>query len=126
MRAKGASRAALVSDAVGPAGLPPGEYDWLARRVVSDGETVRLPDGTRRRKSCPNTPAGFAALAAWLPRHGAAQVHACLEATGTYGDALILDVDPTINIANAKRIRTLVRAGRIVERAALLAGRRTQ
>jgi N-acetylglucosamine-6-phosphate deacetylase len=46
LRAKGASRAALVSDAVGPAGLPPGEYDWLARRVVSDGETVRLPDGT--------------------------------------------------------------------------------
>jgi N-acetylglucosamine-6-phosphate deacetylase len=46
LRAKGVSRVALVSDAVGPAGLPPGEYDWLARRVVSDGETVRLPDGT--------------------------------------------------------------------------------
>jgi hypothetical protein len=30
------------------------------------------------------------------------------------------------NIANAKRIRTLVRAGRIVDRAALLAGRRIQ
>lgn len=46
VRAKGIARVALVSDAVGPAGLPPGEYDWLARRVVSDGETVRLPDGT--------------------------------------------------------------------------------
>lgn len=46
IRAKGAERVALVSDAVGPAGLPPGEYDWLARRVRSDGTTVRLPDGT--------------------------------------------------------------------------------
>lgn len=46
LRAKGVAGVALVSDAVGPAGLPPGEYDWLARRVTSDGETVRLPDET--------------------------------------------------------------------------------
>ena len=46
VRAKGAARVALVSDAVGPAGLPAGEYDWLGRRVTSDGEVVRLPDGT--------------------------------------------------------------------------------
>ena len=46
VRAKGIDRVALVSDAVGPAGLPPGEYDWLDRRVHSDGTTVRLPDGT--------------------------------------------------------------------------------
>ena len=46
IRAKGADRVALVSDAVGPAGLPPGDYDWLGRRVTSDGHTVRLPDGT--------------------------------------------------------------------------------
>ena len=46
IRAKGPGRTALVSDAVGPAGLPPGEYDWLDKRVVSDGRTVRLPDGT--------------------------------------------------------------------------------
>lgn len=46
LRAKGAARVALVSDAVGPAGLPAGEYDWLGRRVTSNGEVVRLPDGT--------------------------------------------------------------------------------
>ena len=46
------------------------------------------PDDKMRHKSCPNTAAGFAALAAWLQRRGVAQVHACLEATGTYGDAL--------------------------------------
>jgi cytosine/adenosine deaminase-related metal-dependent hydrolase len=45
---------------------------------------------------------------------------------GAVGDVLIVDVDPTLTIASAKRIRTLVRAGRIVDRAPLLTGRRTQ
>lgn len=46
LRAKGTGRVAIVSDAVGPAGLPAGEYDWLGKRVSSDGAVVRLPDGT--------------------------------------------------------------------------------
>lgn len=46
------------------------------------------PDGKLRRKTCPNTPAGFVELTGWLRRHGAPVVHATLEATGTYGDAL--------------------------------------
>jgi transposase len=47
-----------------------------------------LAEGKLRRKSCPNTPAGFAELTQWLARQGAPVVHASLEATGTYGDAL--------------------------------------
>jgi transposase len=50
--------------------------------------TLLFPDGRRRRKVCANTPAGVAELAGWLRRHGALRVHACLEATGTYGEAL--------------------------------------
>lgn len=50
--------------------------------------TLVTADGRRRRKSCPNTPAGFAELASWLARHDGGRVHAGLEATGTYGDAL--------------------------------------
>jgi transposase len=46
------------------------------------------PDGKRRRKACPNTPVGFEELVAWLRRHHVARVHATLEATGTYGEAL--------------------------------------
>jgi len=46
------------------------------------------PDGRVRRKSCPNTAAGFAQLATWLTRQGVTTVHAALEATGTYGLAL--------------------------------------
>jgi transposase len=34
-----------------------------------------------------NTPQGFAALDQWLKHQGMEQVHACMEATGTYGDA---------------------------------------
>lgn len=47
-------------------------------------------EGKIRRKSCVNTPAGFAELGAWLQRRGVMHVHAALEATGTYGDALAL------------------------------------
>lgn len=46
------------------------------------------PVGTVRRKSFPNTAAGFTALTQWLDRYDVAHVHAALEATGTYGDAL--------------------------------------
>lgn len=46
IRVKGPHRVALISDAAPLAGLPPGEYDWGVYRVVVDGETVRLPDGT--------------------------------------------------------------------------------
>jgi len=46
------------------------------------------PGGKIRHKSCANTPAGFAELAAWLTRQQVTRVHACLEATGTYGEAL--------------------------------------
>lgn len=51
---------------------------------------LRLPDGRLRRKSCANTPSGFEELGGWLARQPVARVHATLEATGTYGEALAL------------------------------------
>ena len=44
--------------------------------------------GKLRHKVFPNDPAGFAQLSDWLNKQGVEQVHACLEATGTYGDSL--------------------------------------
>jgi transposase len=44
--------------------------------------------GKLRHKVFANHPHGFAQLRDWLNQLGAPQVHACLEATGTYGDAL--------------------------------------
>jgi transposase len=43
-----------------------------------------------KSKVIQNTPEGFAALIQWLTKHGAAPVHACCEATGTYSDAIAL------------------------------------
>lgn len=45
-------------------------------------------DGKVRHRTFFNTPSGFAELAAWLQRQQVTRVHACLEATGTYGEAL--------------------------------------
>lgn len=65
--------------------------------------TLLLPSGVRRRKACANSAAGFAELAAWLRRHGAHRVHAALEATSTYGDALataLYDAGHRVSVLN--------------------------
>lgn len=60
-------------------------------------------DGKIRRKSCLNTAAGFRELSAWLARQGTPTVHASLEATGTYGDALahyLYDAGHVVSVLN--------------------------
>ncbi len=47
-------------------------------------------DGKLRHKVFANTEAGFQQLAQWIIKQKVAQVHACLEATGTYGERLAL------------------------------------
>jgi transposase len=44
--------------------------------------------GKLKHKVFPNNAAGFAQLQEWLEKQEAQLVHACLEATGTYGEAL--------------------------------------
>ena len=44
--------------------------------------------GKLRHRSFPNNADGFAHLSAWLTKYEAGPVHACLEATGAYGEAL--------------------------------------
>ena len=46
--------------------------------------------GKLRHKVFPNTSTGFEQLREWLTKQGVGRVHACLEATGTYGEALAL------------------------------------
>ncbi len=45
-------------------------------------------DGKHRHRVLPNNADGFSQLSDWLKQQGVRQVHACLEATGAYGDAL--------------------------------------
>jgi transposase len=70
------------------------------------------PDGKVRHKSCANTPAGFAELAAWLQRQRVSHVHACLEATGAYGEALALwlhDAGHVVSVLNPAIIHAYAR-----------------
>jgi len=46
VRLKGGTRVALTTDQTAAAGRPPGPYELSGRQVISDGRTVRLPDGT--------------------------------------------------------------------------------
>ena len=64
--------------------------------------------GKFRHKVFPNTAAGFAQLSAWLSKHRVEHVHACLEATGTYGEALathLHDCGHTVSIVNPAAIK---------------------
>ena len=68
---------------------------------------LQEPDGRVWRKSCANTPAGFRDLDAWLRRHGVTHVHACLEATGAYSDALatwLYDAGHRVSVVNPMMI----------------------
>jgi transposase len=49
-----------------------------------------LPNGKLKHKVFTNNQTGFAQLQAWLMQQSVTRVHACLEATGSYGEALAL------------------------------------
>lgn len=71
-----------------------------------------LPDGKLRHKTCPNTIDGFQHLAEWLQRQQVTGVHACLEATGTYGDALatwLYDAGHHVSVVNPAIIHAYAR-----------------
>lgn len=64
--------------------------------------------GKLRHKVLPNTPSGFGQLLDWLSRHGVGRVHACMEATGTYGEALSLflhEAGHTVSVVNPAAIK---------------------
>jgi transposase len=68
---------------------------------------LRLADHKVKRKTCSNTPAGFADLLLFLERHAPGLVHACLEATGTYGDGVALalhDAGHRVSLVNPAAI----------------------
>jgi transposase len=64
--------------------------------------------GKLRHKAFPNTATGFEQLTQWLAKQGTGSVHACLEATGTYGDSLALFLHETgqrVSIVNPAAIK---------------------
>jgi transposase len=69
---------------------------------------LRRPDGKIRSKVIANTPKGFEALANWLIKQGATNLHVCLEATGSYWEAVaeyLADAGHTVSVVNPARIK---------------------
>jgi transposase len=64
--------------------------------------------GKTRKKQFENTAGGHAALSSWLKQLGVGYVHACMEATGTYGEALaeyLYEAGHTVSVVNPARIK---------------------
>jgi transposase len=76
-------------------------------------DVALLREGKYKSKVFPNNPAGFAALLEWLYKHGADSTPACMEATGSYGDALalfLIDHGHTVSLVNPVRIKAFAQA----------------
>jgi len=74
--------------------------------ALLDGDEAQ---GKSRHKAFPNMPASFERLQEWL---AGAAVHACLEATGTYGDArapFLHESGHTVSVVNRARTRAFAR-----------------
>jgi transposase len=64
--------------------------------------------GKLRHKVFANNPDGFSQLSEWLEQQGAGRVHACLEATGAYGDSLAAHLHEqghTVSVVNPAAIK---------------------
>ena len=69
---------------------------------------LRLPNGKVRSKVVENTDRGFQALTDWLTKQGAGELHVCMEATGTYWEAVaeyLADLGHTVSVVNPARIK---------------------
>jgi transposase len=71
-------------------------------------EVALLVEGKIKNKSFKNAAEGFEALAVWLRKLGRERVHACLEATGNYGEDLAIflhEAGHTVSVVNPARIK---------------------
>jgi len=70
-------------------------------------------EGKLRHKLFSNTAAGFEQLRDWLSKQQVESVHACLEATGTYGDSLSLflhQAGHTVSVINPAAIKAFAQS----------------
>ena len=72
------------------------------------------PGGKAKHKVFQNTRHGFEQLVRWLASHQVAELHACLEATGTYGESLALflfEAGFVVSVVNPAAVRAFANAG---------------
>src|SRR5262245_59847291 len=75
--------------------------------------TLLTPAGEALHTTCANTPAGFADLHAWLQQQEITQLHACMEATNVYWEAIATWLHAhgyTVSVVNPARIKGFGRA----------------
>lgn len=73
--------------------------------LLVDEDTLDSVKG--RHRVFANSPKGFEELARWLRKQGVSVLHACMEATGSYGIALaefLVQEGHTVSVVNPKRI----------------------
>ena len=71
-------------------------------------DAALLVDGKTKHKTCKNSVEGFGTLMLWLEKQGMQKVHACMEATGTYGEDLAIylhEAGHIVSIVNPARIK---------------------
>lgn len=71
-------------------------------------DVALLVNGKIKHKTLKNNKEGFEMLSQWLQKQGVEHIHACLEATGTYGDnlaAFLHDAVHTVSMVNPARIK---------------------
>jgi transposase len=71
-------------------------------------DAALLINGKTKHKTCKNSAEGFETLMIWLEKQGIQKVHACLEATGNYGEDLAIylhEAGHIVSIVNPARIK---------------------
>ncbi|HKC62438.1 MAG TPA: transposase [Pyrinomonadaceae bacterium] len=71
------------------------------------------PCGKLKHRVFPNTTAGFEQLREWLTKQGVERVHACLEVTGTYSEALALalfEAGHSVSVVNPAAIKAFAQS----------------
>lgn len=77
---------------------------------------LRLLDGKFRSKVVDNTPHGFEIVSAWLAKHNLVDLHVCMEATGTYWEAVaefLADAGYAVSVVNPAQIKAFGTASRV-------------
>jgi transposase len=75
--------------------------------------TLLTSKGQQPYHAFPNTPEGFQALQSWLTQQGVTKVHACIEATNIYWEALanwLYAQGHTVSVVNPARIKGYAQA----------------
>jgi transposase len=71
------------------------------------------PNGKLKHRVLPNTSTGFEQLLDWLSKQGVHRVHACLEATGTSGEAVSLflhEAGHKVSVVNPAAIKAFAQS----------------